>query len=341
MAANPFHVGVLTGDPDLPYSYGIDGRFAGEELEAVHHAVEAVNSLDGYRAVLMNDHGAMLDQLRNTPPELALNFCDTGYRNRLDNERNVPALLELLEVPYTGADPACMGLCADKALVRLLASSHGIPVPNETVVDLGTEPLALPELYPAMIKPNEGCGSQGVSADSVVHDATAADACLRRLAAESTAPHPRALIQDFLTGAEYTLGLVGNPETGLTVLPILEVDYSGLDPDLPPILSYGSKVDPDSPYWQALTFKRAELDTATEAAMVSRATWLFQRLGFRDYARIDFRAGSDGVPRLLDANFNPTWSHDGKLAIMAGWAGYSYPELLSMIIAAARQRHGI
>ncbi|MFV8835038.1 D-alanine--D-alanine ligase [Aquisalimonas sp.] len=340
-AARALTVGVLSGDPELPYSYGVDGRFSQEDRVAAETAVTTVNALDGYSAVALNNHSALLDTLRRVPPDLALNFCDTGYRNLLHHEPNVPALLELLEIPYTGAPSGSMAVCADKALVRLLAASHGIPVPNETVVDLHADPLALPALYPAMIKPNDGCGSLGVSPRSVVHDAAEALACLHHLAGEATTPRPRALIQDFLTGTEYTLGLVGNPGTGLTVLPLLEIDYSRLDPSLPPILSYGSKCDPDSPYWQALRFRRAELDAGTEAAMVEQAIWLFERLGLRDYARIDFRAGADGVPRLLDANFNPSWNPDGKLAIMAGWGGHSYGDLLRMILEAARRRYGL
>ena len=334
-------VGVLSGDPALPYAYGVDGRFGAGDIAAAERAVAAVDGLEGYRAVAFSDHAVMIDRLRSEPPALVLNLCDTGYRNLLRNEPHVPALLELLEIPYTGATPACMSICGDKALVRLLAAAHGIPVPKETLVDLHAEPLILPELYPAMIKPNDGCGSQGVTPDAVVRDAVEADAYLRWLAATAGGSRPRALIQDFLTGAEYTVGLVGNPETGLTVLPPLEIDYSALDPSLPPILSYGSKADPDSPYWQALRFRRAELDAVNYAALVDQATWLFQRLGLRDYARIDFRAGADGVPRLLDANFNPTWNDDGKLAIMAGWAGFDYAELLRMILEAARARYAI
>ena len=338
---SPLTIGVLSGDPDLPYAYGVDDRFGPEDTAAARAAVDAINAMDGYTAVPLNNHAVWLDVLRSDPPVLALNFCDTGYRNLLRNELNVPALLELLEIPYTGATAASMSLCGDKALVRLLAASHGIPVPNETLVDLTADPLTLPELYPAMIKPNDGCGSIGITPDAVVYDATEADAYLRWLAGAMGGNRPRALIQDFLTGPEYTLGLLGNPETGFTVLPPLEIDYSQLDPSLPPILSYGSKVDPQSAYWQAVRFKQAELDTAHEAAMVEHASWLFERLGFRDYARIDFRAGADGLPRLLDANFNPTWSHDGKMAIMAGWAGYSYTDLLRMILEAARARYSM
>lgn len=339
--APPLIIGVLTGDPALPYAYGVGGRFGPDDMVAVRRAVEAVNSLDGYTAVQYSDHGRMLDQLRGDPPTLVLNFCDTGYYNLPENERNVPALLELLNIPYTGADPACMGLCGDKALVRQLAAGHGIPVPNETLVDLTSEPFVLPELYPAMIKPNSGCGSQGITPDAVVHGLADAQAYLRWLATVIQGTRPRALIQDFLTGPEYTLGLVGNPGTGFTVLPVLEIDYSQLDPALPPILSLGSKADPDSAYWRALRFRQAELDPATHASMLEHATWLFERLDLRDYGRFDFRAGPDGVPRLLDANFNPTWSYDGKMAVMAGWAGYSYPDLLRMILEAARARYGL
>ncbi|WP_405226063.1 D-alanine--D-alanine ligase family protein [Lentisalinibacter sediminis] len=330
---------LLSGDPGLPYQHGIDGRFSADDSAAAERALAAVDGLDGYAARHLCDHERMIDRLRQEPPDLVLNFCDTGYRNLQANEPNIPALLELLEIPYTGAGAAAMHLCGDKALVRLVAASNGIPVPNETLVDLHADPLVRPDLYPAIIKPNGGCGSIGITRDAVVNDAIEAEAYLRWLADETD--WGQALIQDFLTGPEYTIGLVGNPGQGFTVLPVLEIDYSRLDPSLPPILTYGSKVDPDSPYWQTLQFKPAELDEETHARLVEYGTWLFERLGFRDYARIDFRAGADGVPRLLDPNFNPTWNDDGKMALMAGWAGHDYPDLLRLILEAARSRCGL
>ena len=90
-------------------------------------------------------------------------------------------------------------------------------------------------------------------------------------------------------------------------------------------------------------------DTAAENArpgndhqpVAIRRSALFFRLGFRDYARFDFRCGSDGLPRLLDANANPNWTADGKMATMAGWAGYGYSGLLRLILEAAVQRTGL
>ncbi|QEA39647.1 D-alanine--D-alanine ligase [Pistricoccus aurantiacus] len=334
-----FKVAVLLGDPRLPYAYAMGGVFGDEELLAVEHLREALSRLPGYRFSFHDDHSRWIDDLRADPPDLALNLCDTGFRNDWELERDVPALMEILGIPYTGADPMSISLTTDKALVRALAVGQGIPVPNETYVDLAATPLTLPTIYPCLIKPNSSGGSFGITQDCVVRDAAEAEAYLRWLAEQPGVVD--ALIQDFLTGPEYTLGLVGNIASGLTVLPPLEIDYSALDPDLPPILTHGSKADPDSPYWDKLGFRRAEIDEVTRSQLVEHAVRLFRRLGLRDYARIDFRAGEDGQPRLLDVNTNPTWYWDGKLALMAEWAGHSYHELLCLILEAAISRQGL
>lgn len=333
-------VAVVLGDPRLPYPYAPDGRFGEEEIEADRRLREALGELPAYRFSYFDDHSQLIDALREARPALALNFCDTGFRNDWDLERNIPALLEILEIPYTGADPLSISLGTDKALVRALAMTLDIPVPNETFIDLTADPLVLPVLYPALIKPNSSGGSFGITRDCVVKDAAEAEAYLRDLAGQLDYL-PEAVAQDFLTGPEYTVGLIGNPDAGFTVLTPLEVDYSRLDPGLPPILTYDSKADPESPYWQELAFRPAELDEVTRGQLVEYSAKLFRRLGMRDYGRFDFRAGADGVPRFLDANTNPTWYFDGKMALMAGWDGYSYAETVGLILEAAVRRYGL
>jgi D-alanine-D-alanine ligase len=335
----PLHVGVLLGDPRLPYPYSVDGRFGEEEIEGARRLGEALSELEGYRFTFLDDHERLIDDLRTTPPDLVLNLCDTGYRNQWELERNIPAFLEMLEIPYTGADPMAISVSTDKALVSMAAERLGIPVPNETYVDLTADPLVLPSSYPALIKPNNSGGSFGITSSCVVHDSAEAEAYLRWLA-DRLQP-PEAVIQDFLTGSEFTVGIIGNPDHGFTVLPPLEVDYSALPPELPPILTYGSKADPESAYWNRLAFRQAEIDEVTYARLVDGCVKLFRRLGFRDYARIDFRNGADGVPRLLDANTNPTWFHDGKMAMMAAWAGYDYSRMMGLILDAAVARYGL
>ena len=339
MSLSVLNVAVLLGDPRLPYPYAPDGRFGEEEREADRRLREALSRVPGYRFAYFDDHEHMIDDLRAERPELVLNFCDTGFRNHWDYERDIPALLEILDLPYTGADPMSISLTTDKAVVRALAMSLGVPTPNETFVDLTADPLVLPTVYPCLVKPNASGGSFGITRDCVVNDPAEAEAYLRWLA--GTLEIPEALLQDFLTGPEYTVGLIGNPDGGFTVLPPLEVDYGDLPSGLPPILTYSSKTDPGSEYWRRLNFVPARIDEVVRSELVEHCVRLDRRLGLRDYARFDFRCGSDGQPRLLDVNTNPTWYWDGKMAIMAGWAGYQYHDMLRLILEAAAARLGI
>lgn len=333
------HVGVLLGDPRLPCSYTVEGDLGEEWVRSVQRLKEILPELPGYRFTYFDDHEHLIDELRSNKPDLMLNLCDMGFRNDWELERNVPALFELLGIPYTGADPASIIISADKALVSLAAARMGIVVPNETFVDLTADPLVLPATYPAMIKPNSSGGSFGIVEDCVVGDDVAAEAYLRWLAGQLD--RPEAIIQDFLTGREFTVGLIGNPAQGFTVLPPLEVDFSQLDPDLVPIQSYGWKADPDSPYLDQVRLLKADIDEVTYSHLVDASARLFKRLGLRDYCRIDFRCGDDGVPRVLDVNTNPSWYFDSKLAMMAEWAGHSYAQMLGLIIEAAAVRSGL
>ena len=129
---------VLTGDPRLPDLTKRDQRYNDEDF-ATHRAMRAAfEQLQGFRFEFADDHGALFDRFRQDPPDLVINFCDTGFRNVATQELHVPALLELLGVPYSGASAACMAICYDKQIVRLLAQAQGIPVPGEAYLGRGS-----------------------------------------------------------------------------------------------------------------------------------------------------------------------------------------------------------
>ncbi|MGH6898646.1 MAG: D-alanine--D-alanine ligase family protein [Geminicoccaceae bacterium] len=335
---DPLSVCVLTGDPRLPDLTKRDHRYNEEDF-ATHHAMRAAfESLPGFDFEFLDDHGALLERFAHDPPDLVVNFCDTGLRNVAAQELHVPALLEMLGVPYSGASPAAMAICYDKQIVRLVAEAQGVPVAREICLE-PDEPLPeRADLYPALIKPNQADGSVGITKDAVVR--TAAEAARYIAWLRSELPGRPILLQEYLPGPEYGVGLIGNPEDRLEALPALEVDYTRLPAGLAPILSYESKALPDSPYWTEIKFKRAEIDDARQSRMVDHARRLFARLGCRDYGRFDFRCTADGAPRLLEVNPNPAWANDGKLAFMAGFAGIAYPQMLRMILKAALRRTG-
>ena len=327
-------VTVLLGDPDLPDRSKPGGKFTPDDFLQVDKLKSALGEISERNFDYWNDHDGLFQRLREERPEFVLNFCDTGFRNEARYELHIPALLEMLDVSYSGSGPVALGMCYDKALVRAVAQAHGVPVPGEVFLRPGE---ALPEVsFPAFIKPNCGDGSVGITEASLVNDAAQANAYLARL--RSDLPGSDVLVQEFLSGDEFGLGLIGNPDGGFTALPMLQVDYEALDPGLPRLLSYSSKVDPGSPYWTDIRFHEAELDPKTKDRIAEWCTRLFHRLQLRDYARFDFRADKNGELKLMEVNPNPAWCWDGKLAHMGKLMGLSHGGVLRLILEAAEKR---
>jgi D-alanine-D-alanine ligase len=190
------------------------------------------------------------------------------------------------------------------------------------------------------VKPNFGDSSIGITKNAVVHNPEELIGYIREL--NSFLPGRPILVQEYLTGPEYSVGIIGNPGLSSRILPVLEVDYSGLPEGLPHILGYESKWLPDSPYWDLIRYREAELPEETVRNLQDYSMLLFERLGCRDYARFDYRCDSEGNAKLLEVNPNPGWCWDGKFNLMAGFAGLRYPEMLRHILDAAFERilHG-
>jgi D-alanine-D-alanine ligase len=324
------------GDPNLSDPVKREGQFNPEDFETINKLKDALNELPGYKYKYVNNHVNLQNELRNNPPQFVFNLCDEGFMNDPFMELHVPATLEMLGIPYTGAGPACLGLCYNKALVNGIAQSLDIPVPLETFFNPDDQSATLPSVLPALVKPNTGDSSMGITQKAVVYSAEELIAYIDDVRA--MLPGRALLIQEFLSGPEYSVGIIGNPGMTSHVLPVLEVDYSGLQSGLPKILSYESKWLPDSPYWTQIKYHEARIDEETRRKLVDYSSLLFERLGCRDYARFDFRSDAKGEVKLLEVNPNPGWCWDGKLNYMASYEGLRYADLLRMIIEAAQER---
>ncbi len=332
-------VTVILGDPSLPDAVKLKGVFSQEDLRTIGKMRDALTELSDFEFTFWDNHKNLHNLLATTPPDFVLNLCDEGFRNDPFKELHIPALLELYGIPYSGAGPQCLGLCYDKALVRAVAESMDIAVPLESYFSPDDQMATLPSIFPALVKPNFGDSSEGITKDAVVHDKEEFMLYWGKL--RSQFPDRPLIVQEFLNGREYSVGIIGNAGMGYRVLPVLEVDYSKLDESLPRILGYESKWIPDSPYWNDISYMEAKLNESDQRALVDAAFLLFERLGCRDYARFDFRTDAEGRIKLLEVNPNPGWCWDGKLNIMAGMAGLSYPDLLREIIESAQSRYGV
>ncbi len=329
-------VTVLLGDSSRPDPVKRGGQFNAEDFDTIDRLRAALAELPGYRFDYLERHDDLIAKLSTDRPEFVANFCDEGFGNDAMKELHVPALLEILGIPYSGAGPSALGLCYDKEIVNAIARSLEIPVPEETCFDPADRGATIPSVFPALVKPACGDSSIGITKHAVVYDA---EQLIDRLSAvREQLPGVPLLVQEFLPGVEYTVAVVGNPGLSHEILPLLEVDYDRLDPGLPRILSYESKWEPESPYWNQIRYIESKAPVEIKNTLFDASVLLFQKLGCRDYARFDFRADANGVPKLLEVNPNPGWCWDGKLNLMAELAGWSYSDLLARIIEAAQER---
>jgi D-alanine-D-alanine ligase len=333
-------VSVLMGDHRKPDSVKPGSTFDADDYHTIGELKKALARVPGFRFSYLDDHDTLIRDLQEQAGKIdfVFNLCDEGLRNEAVKELHVPALLEALNVPYTGGNPQCLAYCYDKSLVRGIASEMDIPVPEAFIVSPEQVTfISLPLDFPVIVKPNFGDSSIGITAGSVCYDVAQLEQAIAT-AREAAGFDRPVLVEQFLTGKDLSVGIIGNPPDNYQVLPIIEEDYSALPEGLPRICGYEAKWDAESEYFTKLRSIPAELPQATVEFLHASCIRLFQRLGCRDYARFDWRLDANGTPRLLEVNPNPGWCWDGHLARMSEFAGMGYAEMLEAILVAAAER---
>ena len=341
-AERPARIAVLMGDPRKSDKIKPGATWDEDDLHTINEMKKALATLPGYEITYFDNHDQFMQDSYKWKKDfdLALNICDEGFNNDALLELHVPALLEIMDVPYTGGNPQCLSYCYDKSLVRGMANEMGIPVADAYMVNPDdTTFIEVAIQFPVIIKPNMGDSSFGITADNVCEDVAQLENALFSIRQKFGYDQP-VLIEQYLTGADISVGIIGNPPGKFEFLPIIEEDYSELPEGLPRICGYEAKWDPDSPY-ACIRSVPAKLDSATEQFLHASCQKLFERLGCRDYARFDWRLDSNGTPRLLEVNPNPGWCWDGHLNKMATLAGWTYADMLHKIIRAAQLRERV
>ncbi len=329
---------VILGDPNKIDTVKPDLVFDDDDFYTINELKHALENGNQRHYTYLDNHDTLIDDLRDLrdQTDLVLNLCDEGLENDPHKELHVPALLEMLHIPYTGGDPQCLAFCYDKSLVRGIAKEMNIPVPEGLLIKAEDSIFDLPMQFPIIVKPNFGDSSFGIIQDSVVQTPEELIDAVAQIRRRFGYQQP-VLVEEFLLGKDLSVGIMGNPPHEYRVLPIIEEDYSSLPPGLPHLCGYEAKWLPDSPYWNLRSIP-AELSESTHNFLEDASIKLFIRLECRDYARFDWRLDSEGNPKLLEVNPNPGWCWDGHLAKMAQLAGLPYSEMLEAIISAAAMR---
>ncbi|EDQ89489.1 uncharacterized protein MONBRDRAFT_25176 [Monosiga brevicollis MX1] len=357
---------VVMGDPSRPSSEKLNQTWNDEDLLTIEKLKGVV--LERFQqdreVVFLNHHDSMFEALtalaREHIPPVIFNLCDEGFNNHARLELHVPAMMDILGLHYSGAAPACLAICYDKGLVNALARRLGVPVPAEVFISHETDlrQLLIDEAaateflqdldFPVFVKPVRGDGSVGITADSICNNVEELISYVEAVRANPTVLSKDVVVQEYLQGEEVSVGVIGNPEMDAVgdvipdsalFLPILKADFSQLPADLPPILSYESKWDPESPYWTDVQYKPAEVSAEHRRQLHQQCALLFNRFELRDFGRFDFRFSKRTQTfKLLEVNPNPGWCHDGKAALMAQMAGLNYADMIQRIILAAEAR---
>lgn len=330
---------VVLGDPAQKDVLKPDAVFDEDDLHTITELKRALASLEGFGFFYLDRHDRLMKDLQKIRgrTDLVFNLCDEGFNNDATRELHIPALLEMLDIPYSGGNPQCLAYCYDKSLVRGVAQEMDIPVPQAFLINPeDTNYYELQLNFPVIVKPNFGDSSYGITQENVCGDIRSLQAAISNVRVRFGYSKP-ILVEQFLTGKDLSVGVLGNPPEAYQVLPIIEEDYSSLPPGLPHVGGYEAKWLPESPYWGIRSIP-ADLPVETERFLAASCIRLFERLGCRDYARFDWRMDENMTPRLLEVNPNPGWCWDGHLAKMAKLAGMEYPEMLRQILLAAVQR---
>jgi D-alanine-D-alanine ligase len=284
-------------------------------LKGLGHRVERIGNVKALTRALVD--GRRWD--------MVFNFAE-GLHG-IGREAQVPAILDAWQIPYTFSDPLVMAMTLHKGIAKQVVRDSGVPTAPFWVIQRpeDVEAVALP--YPLFVKPvGEGTG-RGIGGKSRVES----KAELREIAIQLLATYRQpALVETFLSGREFTVGIVGEGETAealgtleVTLLETAENDAYG----------YANKEEYDTRVAYTLV-KDAEAKRAEEVAL---AAW--RALGCRDGGRVDLRADAAGEPHFLEVNplagLNPVRS---DLPILARKAGISFERLIGMIMERATVR---
>lgn len=344
---------VIMGDPTLSCVGKLNNTWNKEDLETRQKLYDALNEINfkGDNFAILENHNDLVETVFKQKPQFVFNLCDEGFKNVATSELHVPALLEMCCVNYSGAGPQCLAFCYDKQLTNRVAKAIGVPVPEELFVN--ALEISIPgsasynriknaAKYPSFIKPIEGDNSLGITIKSLVKNFDELKAYILDIGNQYSISE--FLVQEYLPGPEFSVGVIGNNSDDFQFLPVLQVDFSGItSKGLPPILGFESKWDPSSPYWTDIKYQKCDgssmQSTPSNFSQLQQyCAALFERFGCRDFARFDFRCDERGEIKLLEVNPNPGWCWDGKLNKMASFNGWSYSRLIGEIIKAAYLR---
>jgi len=287
----------------------------------------------GHTVVRLGGGREFLQNILSEKVDFVFNIAEGRgtYRSR---EAQVPSVLEMLNIPYSGSDPQCLAICLDKPLTKKLVAKAGVCVPREIVIGDSQELQRVSWdgfPFPAMVKPAWEGSSKGIRVSSVAGNPEEATEAVARLLDGYRQP---VMVEEFIAGDEVTVGVIGNTPPRvlgmMRILPRKKIDH----------FVYSIEVKRD---WQNTVDYQcpARLSEMALERIRTSALAAFKTLGCRDFARMDFRVDAKGTPYFLEINPLPGLGDYSDLVIMALKLGWTYEALIGAVLDAALGRYSL
>ncbi len=312
----------------------------------------------GHHVIGLDGNPDLFRHLKRLKVDICFNTCE-GYRGDA-REAQVPAVLEMIGIPYTGGKVTCLANTLDKASTKRILDACGLPTPHFqefTHVDLALSPALR---FPLFVKPNREGTGMGIDSRSIVRSEPQLRERVEYILREY---RESALVEEFIPGRDVTCGMVGNLSAleagqtlphplplirnagggmewnGVHIFPLSEVDYSRI-PDMDPFYSRLVKELPLEAYPYLCP---APLPEAVTAEVVRLALETFRVTQSLDFCRVDFRlhTGENLKPFILEINSLPGLTPISDLTLCALAEGWSYNRLIQSVLEAGAKRYGL
>jgi D-alanine-D-alanine ligase len=303
----------------------------------------------------------LIEKLLEYKPDLCFNIAESHFGD--SRESQIPAVLEMLRIPYTGSKVLTLALALDKPMTKRILYYHGLPTPEFQVFERADEPVDADLLneegelrFPLFVKPSREGTSMGVTGESIVYTRAQLREQIARQQAQYNQP---ILVEHYIKGREITVGVIGNlrptqarrlsdrdalnghlPE-GLTFFPPLEANVSAFPDSENGVYTNRMKVELADVYTYSCP---AKIDAALEFELKKLTAAVFQVTGCKDVARVDFRldADNDDKPYILEINPLPGMTPGfSDLCLEADAAGWTHEQFVNTIVDLAAERNGL
>jgi D-alanine-D-alanine ligase len=276
--------------------------------------------------------------LTNDRPDLVINLAES-FAGKSALESSVAALLNLIDLRYTGSSPAGLLVAGDKTLSKKVLVFHGIKTPQFATVYRGMVDWAGDIAFPLIVKPPQEDASLGITNKSIVHDVKELLEKIAEIQGEYQSP---ALAEQFIDGREFYVGVLGNQNA--RALPVIELDFAKLPADRPRIASWAAKWGDEgdakgAEYEGTESVFPEDLPDELRDRIQKAAVDAFHALRLRDYARVDMRVTESGEIYVIEVNPNCYLEANSEFARAAARDGIEYDALIAQIIELAGARY--